>query len=149
EDGATLHVSKTLALPLRRAENYRATACAILASGSSRWLYNIPYCLQTEGFRPLGRLAMADQFKRLHDRMRQSLTGIVDEANVAATARGTGLKISARKPRVYLVASISGGTGGGMVLDVAYAVRAILADLGLSDEHVYGVLLHATPQGAG
>ena len=36
-----------------------------------------------------------------------------------------------------------------MVLDVAYATRSVLAELGLSDEHVYGILMHGEPRGSG
>jgi serine/threonine protein kinase len=149
EPGMPLHVSETMALPLRRTEDYRASAGKILGSTSRRWLYNIPFSLQTEGFRPLGRLAMVDHSRRLVDRLRQALAKITREENVATTARHTGLEFCSRQPRVYLVASISGGTGGGMVLDVAYAVRSILAELNLSEENVYGLLLHSTPRGAG
>ncbi len=146
ETGTALHVSETLAMPLRRAEDYRATAGKILGSVSRRWLYNIPFSLQTEGFRPLGRLAMVDHCKRLVDRLRQSLVKITDVENIAATETKTGLDFSSAPPRVYIVASISGGTGGGMVLDVAYAVRSILTQLNLSDENVYGILMHSTPR---
>jgi eukaryotic-like serine/threonine-protein kinase len=149
EAGAALHVSETLALPLRRAEHYRSTAGKILGSVSRRWVYNIPFSLQTEGFRPLGRLAMVDHSKRLLDRLRQSLTKITQDENIATTARSTGLDFSSRQPRVYIVASISGGTGGGMALDLTYAVRSLLAKLNFSDENVFGILMHSTPRGAG
>ncbi|MBI3838390.1 MAG: protein kinase [Planctomycetia bacterium] len=149
ESSAALHVSETLAMPLRRAEHYRSAAGKILGSISRRWVYNIPFSLQTEGFRPLGRLAMVDHSKRLLDRLRQALTKITREENVATTAQNTGLNLASRQPQVYIVASTSGGTGGGMVLDVAYAVRSILAELGLSEENVFGILMHATPRAAG
>jgi hypothetical protein len=148
ELGTAMPVSAMLAMPLRRAENYRSSAGKILGSISRRWLYNIPYSLQTEGFRPLGRLALVDHCGRLLERLRQSLNKVTNEENVAKTASTNGLEIAAHKPRVFIVASISGGTGGGMVLDVAYAVRSVLAKLGLSEDHVYGLLMHATPRGA-
>lgn len=149
EIGSALNGSETLAMPLRRTENYRSSAGKILHSISRRWLYNIPFSLQTEGFRPLGRLAMIDHSGRLMERLRQAITNITHPDNVAATARSTGLDISSRQPRVFVIASVSGGTGGGMVLDVAYAVRSILAEFNLSDEHVCGILMHATPRSAG
>ncbi len=148
ENGTALHVSETLAMPLRRAEDYRANAGKILSSTSRRWLYNIPFSLQTEGYRPLGRLAMVDHSKRLLERLRQALVKITNEEHLAATARNTSLDFSSRQPRVFIVAATSGGTGGGMAIDVAYAVRSLLAELKLSDEHVNGILLHATPRGA-
>ena len=138
-----------LPMPLRPSEAYRSQAGTVLDSISRRWLYNIPYSLQTEGLRPLGRLALVDHFKRLLDRSRQAISRITNETSIAATAQHTGLKFVVRPPRVFVVASISGGTGSGMVLDVAYAARSVLAELGLSDEHVYGILMHGEPVGSG
>ena len=147
--GLELQPNEMLPMPLRPSEAYRSLAGNVLESISRRWLYNIPYSLQTEGLRPLGRLALVDHFKRLLERSRQTLSRITDEASIAATAQHTGLKFVARPPRVFVVASISGGAGSGMVLDVAYATRFVLAELGLSDEHVYGMLMHGEPRGSG
>ena len=47
-----------------------------------------------------------------------------------------------------MIGAVSGGTAGGAMLDVAYALRGELKRLGVSDEHVHGVLLHATPRSA-
>jgi hypothetical protein len=41
-------------------------------------------------------------------------------------------------------ASLAGGTGGGVVLDLGYAVRKTLRGLGLSDQAVTGILIHST-----
>jgi hypothetical protein len=45
---------------------------------------------------------------------------------------------------VFLVASVAGGTGGGMLLGLAYAVRQVLGELGLPARGLCGMLLHAT-----
>lgn len=148
EDGAALQASETLAMPLRRTEEYRSSVGKNLGSVSRRWLYNIPSSLQTDGFRPLGRLAMVDHSSRLLDCLRKALMKITGDENLATTGRNTGVDFCSRQPRVFIVGSISGGTGGGMLLDVAYAVRSILAELNYCDESVYGILMHATPRGA-
>jgi serine/threonine protein kinase len=147
--GLELQASEMLPMPLRPSEAYRSAPENALDSISRRWLYNIPYSLQTEGLRPLGRLALVDHFKKFLDRSRQAISRVTNEASIEATAQHTGLKFVARPPRVFVVASISGGTGSGMVLDVAYAARFMLAELGLSDEHVYGILMHGEPRGSG
>jgi hypothetical protein len=127
EYGAALDGNERLPTPLRRSEDYRSAAGNILASISRRWLFNVPYSLETDGFRPLGRLAMVDHSKRLLERLRQSLVKITSDENTAKTTETTGLEFVSRQPRVFIVASTAGGTGSGMVLDVAYAVRSILA----------------------
>ena len=66
------------------------------------------------------------------------------EEAIATTAAATGQSFNAQAPRVFLVASISGGTGGGMVLDLSYTVGQLLAELGCADAGVCTLLLHAT-----
>jgi eukaryotic-like serine/threonine-protein kinase len=148
EPGTALLASETLGMPLRRTEEYRSAANNILTSISRRWLYNLPFSLQTEGFRPLGRLALVDHSKRLAARLRQALTNITSQENLDKTTSATGLAFSSPQPRVFIVASTSGATGGGMVLDVAYTVRTILKSMDLPDTHVDGILLHVSPRGA-
>ena len=55
-DDSGLTPRNSLALPLRRSEEYRGGSVKLLEWMSRRWLYNIPRSLQTEGLRPLGRL---------------------------------------------------------------------------------------------
>ena len=135
---------ETMTLPLHNARDYTADSAGKLAWLSRRWLYNIPRSLQTEGRRPLGRLALVDHADRAFERVRRALEAITNAEAMATTARSMGLEFGSRVPRVFIISSISGGTGGGMVLDVAYAVRTILADLGLDDEGVCGILTHST-----
>ena len=45
---------------------------------------------------------------------------------------------------MFIVSSISGGTGSGTVLDVAHAVRIVLAGIGQNHEGVCGILTHGT-----
>src|SRR5262249_1265937 len=47
-------------------------------------------------------------------------------------------------PQVFLVASVSGGTGGGMLIGLAYAVRQVLAEFNLPGDNLCAVLVHAT-----
>ena len=111
---------------------------------SRRWIYNIPRSLQTQGFRPLGRLALVDHFDRVTERIERAIQAAVDAEGVAASARNTGLPFREAPPRVFIVSSISGGTGSGMVLDVGYLVRKILRDLGPLGRRLCGVLAHCS-----
>jgi serine/threonine protein kinase len=137
----------TMALPLRKSQDYRNDSKKILQTLSRRWLYNIPRTLQTEGLRPLGRLAFVDHAPQVFERLHAVVAALVDPEARQLTAQQTGLEVSNLAPRVFVVAASSGGAGSGMVLDVAYALRAVLAEFGLGDEGVCGVLLHGTDRG--
>jgi hypothetical protein len=57
------------------------------------------------------------------------------------------LPFSDGDPRVFLVTSINGGTGGGMLVEMSYLIRQALAETGLSDEHVCGLLTYSAARG--
>ena len=142
-----LQETETLAVPIRPSWDYRKGNLRNLTSISRRWIYNIPRSLQTEGLRALGRLALLDHSEQVLDRLRSAVLAVSDSAAISATAEKTGLTFRSSDPRVFLVASIAGGAGGGMILDIAYAARQVLAESGLSDEEVCGILTYSTPRG--
>jgi hypothetical protein len=143
--GEALTADETLLVPLRRPEDYRPQAKELLRWLDRRWLYGIPRSLMTEGMRPLGRLALVDNAPALLARLRDTLTRVVSP-KAKTTAASAGFAVRDDKPRVFLVASLAGGTGGGMYLDVAYAVRQVLAELQIPDDGLCALLLHATGQ---
>ncbi len=147
-DASALNASETLTLPLRRAQDYRAESNKFLSWMSRRWIYNIPRSLQTEGLRPLGRLAMVDHAEKLMQRLRDAIGVLSDEAAIRESTKSSKLEFEVASPRVFIVASIAGGTGSGMVLDVAYAVRQILSEHGHPDDGVCGILTHHTDRRA-
>src|SRR5262249_29961470 len=70
---------------------------------------------------------------------------------VSPEARSTtvgliGRRLRNENPRVFLIASINGGTGSGMLVDVAYAIQQVLAELHLPQDDLCGLLL---PSAAG
>lgn len=143
-EATALDFRDTLLMPLRRPAHYRDESDRVLKWLSRRWLYNIPASLQTEGLRPLGRLAMVDHGPIFADRLRTILQTITSEASLAASAEATGMKVASSDPRIYVVASISGGSGGGMVIDTAYLIRHALQELCLADEGLCGILLYGS-----
>lgn len=147
-DSTSSAASTLLAMPLRKPQDYRAEAVDILHWLSRRWLYNIPRSLQTEGLRPLGRLALVDHGDKFFDAVRGALVRVTSETALAAGEQKSGLPLRDQSPRVFVVASVSGGTGSGMVLDVGYAVRMLLADMGLADDGLCGILTHCTNRAA-
>ena len=135
---------ETIAVPLKAAHEYANDSRDILRWLSRRWLYNIPRSLETEGRRPLGRLALVDHSQQVFQRLQAQLTEMTSDAAIEASSQATGRKFAAAAPRVFLIASISGGAGSGMILDLAYAVRTLLTDLELSEDGVCGILMHST-----
>ncbi len=135
---------EVLQVPLRRTQDYRANSKRFLQWLSRRWLYNIPRSQLTEGLRPLGRLAFVDHFDTIRRQLEGAIDGMMAPEAIAALAETTGRDVATDEPRVVVLASISGGTGGGMVFDVAYTIRQLLADRSLADRFVTGVLLHST-----
>lgn len=113
---------KTLYTPLRSPAEYRDGGTAHLRSISRRWIYNVPRSLSTEGMRPLGRLAMVDHGKTIMATLK------------AAVANSAG--DSPEPPTVYLTGSLTGGTGSGMLLDLAYLLRHLLDDCGMEQSEI-------------
>jgi hypothetical protein len=146
-DGS-IPAQNTLAIPLRAPKDYRSDSKRMLEWLSRRWLYNIPRSLQTEGLRPLGRLAFVDHCSKILARLRIMLQTTASEDAVEKSRQTTGLDFSNEPPTVFVITSLSGGTGSGIALDLGYAVRKVLCDLGLPDQRVYGILTHSTSRKA-
>ncbi len=144
EPRSALDNESAMLLPLRQTADYRRDSDKHLQWMSRRWLYNIPRSQQTKGFRPLGRLALVDQAERVYDRLRKVFAEALDEEKLAASSEKSGLKFMRQAPRVVVLASITGGTGSGMVVDVGYAVQKILAEMGIEDDALCGILAHCT-----
>lgn len=145
EPGEVLSSEETLLTPLRKAEHYRPQTRDLLRWLDRRWLYGIPRSLLTEGIRPLGRLALLDNSNELLTRLRIAL-GEMARPEARAATLAAGVSVQDQAPRVMLVASLAGGTGSGMLLDMAYALRQVLRELRLPDDDLRAFLLYATSQ---
>src|SRR5262249_23640207 len=55
--------------------------------------------------------------------------------------RQTRLGVRTNRPRVYVVAGLSGGTGSGMFIDLGYVVRRQVEQIGFFDPQVIGLFL--------
>jgi eukaryotic-like serine/threonine-protein kinase len=134
DDVGHLKPEEALAMPLRRSQDYREDSRKILEWLSRRWLFNIPRSLQTEGLRPLGRLALVDHSIEVTKRLKQAIDTLHADASKVQLF-----------PRVVLVASAAGGTGGGMVTDIAFLVRQLIEKLPEGAQmEVMAVLVHGT-----
>jgi hypothetical protein len=144
--GGKLSEAETLLLPIHSTWNYRNSPVSQISSLSRRWLYNIPRSQKTEGLRALGRLAFLDHAQRVKTQLRRAILAAADRDGLAATTQATGLAFGSCDPRVFVIASPGGGTGGGMLIDAAYAMRQLLIETGFSDDDVIGVLSFVSRQ---
>ena len=120
--------SQTIHAFLRTPNDYRLSGNTRLASISRRWVYNVPRSGMTEGLRPLGRLALLDHSEAITQRLQAMITPFVEHPT------------SGQTPRVYVVSSLDGGTGGGMVWDVVNVLRSLLDQAGLVEAEIIPVL---------
>ena len=104
-------------------------------------LYRITRAQQTGAVRALGRLAFCDNYRLIAHRIQGELEACLDPELLKATAKRTRLGLRTSQPRVYVVAGLAGGSGGGMFLDLAYVVRDLLRQMGFTDPDVVGLLL--------
>ncbi len=107
---------------------------------NQRILYRIPRSQVTTGIRALGRLAFCDNYRLIARRLQAELDIAVDPPSLQGASRHSRLGLRTNRPRVYVFAGLAGGTGGGMFLDAAYTVRALLRQMGYEDPDVVGVL---------
>lgn len=104
-------------------------------------LNKLPRTPVTMGLRQFGRLAFFDYARALTQKIAHDLEMVLDPEAMTASMEQTGLDLHTNRPRVYIVANLAGGTGGGMFLDVAYTVRHRLRKLGYAQPDVVGILL--------
>ncbi len=136
-----IDATESLAIPLKKPEEYRSADNRKFSWLSRRWIYNIPRNMRTEGLRPLGRLALADNFDAICSTLHQKIETATLEENVAQSCETLEMSPDAWRPRVFVLSSISGGLGSGATLDLAYTVRLMLAERGIVDSEVIGMLM--------
>ena len=111
---------------------------------SNELLYRMPHEPATDGIRSLGRLALLDHYPALSQKIRQDLETFLSDNVLAEADQQTRLGIRLNRPRVYFASSLSGGTGSGMLLDLAYIIRHEMRQMGFTKPQLTG-LLHVPP----
>lgn len=122
---ASLAAYDLLHIPLRRPKAYRNSSSELLNWVSRRWLYNIPRSLKTRGYRPLGRIAVVDHT--------ESVLAAVDSRLRGLLAQSSSDCAEASAIRIVILAGMSGGTGSGIAIDLAQAVRNLASDAQASE----------------
>ncbi len=116
---------------------------------SQRTITRLGRDLLTGGNRALGRLALVDNYRAIANRLGRALDRITAPEALQQPAVHSGLGWRSNWPRVYLVASLAGGTGSGMFIDLAYIVRAALRQRGYGRAEMVGLTFLPTPADIG
>lgn len=93
------------------------------------------------GHRALGRLALFDNLEPLVHRINHEFQQLLLPDNLEKALASTGQMLRSTTPRVYVIASMGGGTGSGIFIDLCYILRRILASGGVTKADVQGILL--------
>lgn len=149
EKAGGLSTAETLLLPIETTWKYRTSQVSQIDSISRRWLFNVPRSQKTEGLRALGRVAFLDHAERVKSRFRGAILAATDAEGITTTATATELPLANCDPRVFMIASPGGGTGSGMLIDAAYAMRQMLIETGFADDQVFGILPFASREHRG
>jgi hypothetical protein len=116
-------------LPLQPVGNYRRRMIEQLSEWLPREkLYALPRSLQTQGSRALGRLAFVDNQQRLVARLRREIQEVTNPDTLYQSVTATGLALRDNTPRIYVIASAAGGSSG-LISDLGYALRRLLAQM--------------------
>ena len=126
--------SQVFPLPLQPVANYRRRALEHLNDWLPREkLYSIPRSLQPQGSRALGRLAFHDNYLRFMTRLRREMQIASHPESLAQSVSQTGMMLRDNSPRVIVIASACGGSGG-LLSDLGFAVTRQQAQLHLAVE---------------
>ncbi|MFN4220365.1 MAG: tubulin-like doman-containing protein, partial [bacterium] len=87
-------------------------------------------------FRPMGRLYLFKNFDKIYN--------TVDMIVKSLRAKFADVKISSKTINVYIISSTCGGTGSGMILDVAYMARKIIEEENAVPSLIKGILFLPT-----
>ena len=145
--GESLAASDVLLTPLNRPSHYlkpRDGRPPLESWLNPKLLYRIPRSQVTTGVRGLGRLAFVDHYRGIVRRLQSDLEAITEPQALANSIRLTRRGLRTNRPRVYVLSGLTGGTGSGMFIDLAYAARALLRQMGHENPDVVGMLLLPT-----
>lgn len=140
-----LGMDEVFPVPLQPVTQYRRRQLEQILDWLPREkLYSIPRSLHAGGSRALGRLAFCDNYLRFVTRLRRELQVATHPESLSQSSDQTGLMVRDNAPQVYIFASASGGSGG-MLIDLGYAVRRVLARMSATDTPITAFVYAASP----
>jgi serine/threonine protein kinase len=141
-DEVALRPSEILLARLHRPSHYakpREGTTGLETWLNPKMLYRMPRQQTPSGIRALGRLAFVDNYKTIARRLQMELADCCSPDALERTCAETGLSARSAVPRVFLVTNLAGGSGSGMLVDLAYLVQQQLRQLGHEGAEVVGV----------
>jgi serine/threonine protein kinase len=142
ESRASLRTQDSMLARMQRPSHYLKSRDGKLPTDhwlSSKLLYRIPREQKGAGLRPLGRLAFVDNYRPIAKRLETELAACCSEETLHDSDPASDPGVRTLTPRVYIVTSLTGNSGSGMFLDIAYLARKLLNSQGHSDAEVVGV----------
>ncbi|BCW95276.1 MAG: tubulin-like doman-containing protein [Fimbriimonadales bacterium] len=91
------------------------------------------------GIRPVGRFGFHASFDRIYPRLQQAVRQIMQVEEQVRALMATvryRVEVLSSQPRIYIIASLCGGTGSGIYFDTALVLREILLQQNLDGELV-------------
>jgi len=136
-------------VPLQQVTGYRRRQLEQILDWLPREkLYSIPRNLNAGGSRALGRLAFCDNYLRFVTRLRRELQIATHPESLSQSSDQTGLMPRDNMPQVYVFTGATGGAGG-MLVDLGFAVRRVLARMNAEDAPITAFLYAASPTDPG
>lgn len=135
DDAQNVTRCRSICTRLRSPKQYRDGGTDRFRTLSRRWIYNVPRNAATGGMRPLGRLALVDHGSQV----KETLEAAIEDLKARLKA-GSDVKI-------YVVGSLSGGSGSGMYIDVAHLLRNLLDAAAMANEPILSLLTTSRFQG--
>lgn len=98
----------------------------------------VPIALGAGAYRAIGRTIAAAALSDIHSKAKAALTRMqtnTSSAQLSALTKHLGIEVAGKPtPTVILVSSIAGGSGAGMFIDVAEAVKSAVGGLPWADQ---------------
>jgi hypothetical protein len=107
--------------------------------------YDLPRSLEVAGTRAFGRLAFSESYLRIIGRIKRDLQSLIEPEVIEASVQATGLPLRSDIPQVYVFSAAGGGTGSGMMIDLAYSLRRLLSEMGMPTKDVCAYLFCGAP----
>ncbi|MBI2803831.1 MAG: protein kinase [Planctomycetes bacterium] len=152
----SLQATEAFSVRLQRPSHYLKTRDGKLPTDSwlnAKLLHRIPREQENAGLRALGRLAFVDNYKAISRRLDVELHALTAEISPDDSNPFINLGVRTSRPRIYIATSLTGSTGGGMFLDIAYLLRRLLQNQGQAEAEIVGLFYLPTakrqPGGAG
>ncbi len=139
---SVLRTQETLLAKLQRPSHYLKSRDGKLATDSwlnPKLLHRIPREQNNAGLRALGRLAFVDNYRIFAKRLEAELHALCAQDTPHQSDSVFDIGLRSTRPRIYLVTSLTGNTGGGMFVDVAYLLRRLLNDQGHDAAEIVGL----------